>query len=115
MNYPEINVTELYKKIQSDEVFLVLDVREPFELEYARIQDKRVQSIPLSMLAENGINALPPSMLSQDIPVFVMCHHGVRSVQATQWLQKHGYPQFHNVSGGIDEYARKVDPSVGIY
>jgi rhodanese-related sulfurtransferase len=44
-----------------------------------------------------------------------MCHHGSRSMQVTGWLAQQGYKNVVNVSGGINEYASKVDSSVGFY
>ena len=71
--------------------------------------------MPMSRLASEGPAALPESVRSQEIPVYVMCHHGSRSVQVTMWLAQQGYKNVVNVRGGIDEYARKVDSSVGFY
>lgn len=113
--YPEITVTELGEKLKSDEKFILLDVREPSEVNQARIADARLEVAPMSLLAQQGIRALPESVRSQRIPVYVMCHHGIRSVQVTMWLAGQGYDNAVNVSGGIDAYARKVDSSVGLY
>jgi rhodanese-related sulfurtransferase len=44
-----------------------------------------------------------------------MCHHGNRSQQVTAWLAQQGWKNTFNVRGGIDAYARQVDPSVGMY
>jgi len=44
-----------------------------------------------------------------------MCHHGNRSGQVTAWLVQQGWNNVFNVSGGIDEYARQIDHSVGFY
>jgi rhodanese-related sulfurtransferase len=44
-----------------------------------------------------------------------MCHHGSRSMQVTNWLAQQGWKNVVNVRGGIDEYARTVDQSVGFY
>ena len=113
--FPEITVTELGEKLKSDEKFILLDVRELSELEYAKVTDSRLQVTPMSRLAQEGIKALSESAQSQEIPVYVMCHHGSRSVQVTMWLAQQGYKNMVNVSGGIDAYARDVDPSVGFY
>ena len=113
--FPEITVTELGDKLKSDEKFILLDVRELSELEYAKVTDSRLQVTPMSRLAQEGIKALSESAQSQEIPVYVMCHHGSRSVQVTMWLAQQGYKNMVNVSGGIDAYAREVDPSVGFY
>ena len=113
--YSEITVAELAKKLKSNEKFILLDVRELPELERARIEDGRLEVTPMSRLAQEGINALSESARSGEIPVYVMCHHGIRSTQVAMWLAQQGYQHVVNVRGGIDEYARKVDSSVGLY
>ena len=112
---PEITVTQLSEKLKSDEKFILLDVRELAELEQAKIEDNRLEVTPMSRMAREGVNALSESARSQDIPVYVICHHGSRSVQVTMWLMQQGFKNVVNVNGGIDEYARKVDSSVGFY
>ena len=113
--FPEITVTELGEKLKSDEKFILLDVRELSELERAKITDSRLQVTPMSRLASEGVAALFDSVQSQEVPVYIMCHHGNRSMQVTNWLVSQGYTNVFNVSGGIDEYARKVDSSVEFY
>ena len=112
---PEITAAELGEKLKSDETFMLLDVRELVELNHAKITDTRLEVTPMSRLGQEGVNALSESVRSQQIPVFVICHHGNRSMQVTGWLVKQGYKNVFNVSGGIDEYARRVDASVGRY
>jgi rhodanese-related sulfurtransferase len=113
--FPEITVAELSEKLKSEEKFVLLDVRELSELEYAKITDGRLEVMPVSRLAQEGTDALPESVRSQEVPVYVMCHHGVRSAQVTAWLAQRGWKNIFNIRGGIDEYARKIDQSVGLY
>ncbi len=113
--FPEITVTELAAKLKSDEKFVLLDVRELEELEYAKIEDSRLEVAPMSRLASEGPDALSESVKLQEVPVYIMCHHGTRSMQVTGWLAQQGYKNVFNVSGGIDAYARQVDSSVGFY
>ncbi len=113
--FPEITVTELGEKLKSEEKFVLLDVRELSELENAKIEDSRLEVTPMSRLANEGPNALSDLVRSQEVPVYVLCHHGNRSVQVTMWLAQQGYKNVVNVRGGIDEYARRVDSSVGFY
>jgi len=112
---PEITVTELSEKFNSEENFILLDVRELHELDYAKLTDSRLQVTPMSRLAREGPNALFESAKSQDSTIYVLCHHGSRSAQVTAWLAQQGWTNVFNVRGGIDEYARKVDQSVGFY
>jgi rhodanese-related sulfurtransferase len=112
---PEIDVKELGRKLQSDEAFVLLDVREPDELERARISDRRVELAPMSLLARDGASALPASAADPKAEIYVMCHHGVRSAQVTSWLRSQGWEKAFSVRGGIDAYATEVDESVGWY
>lgn len=111
----EITVTELAAKLKSDEKFILLDVRELSELEYAKIEDSRLEVTPMSRLSSEGPSALPESIKSQEVPIYIICHHGSRSMQVTSWLAQQGYKNVFNVSGGIDAYARKVDSAIGFY
>ena len=104
---PEITVTELSEKLKSEDTFILLDVRELQELDYAKLADSRLEVTPMSRLAHEGTNALSESAKSQDSTIYVMCHHGNRSAQVTAWLAQQGWKNVFNVHGGIDEYARQ--------
>ena len=112
---PEITVNELSEKLKSEDAFILLDVRELQELDYAKLADSRLDVTPMSQLAREGTNALSESAKSPDSTIYVMCHHGNRSAQVTAWLAQQGWKNVFNVHGGIDEYARQIDRSVGFY
>jgi rhodanese-related sulfurtransferase len=112
---PEISVTELSRKLTSQDKFILLDVRELDELSFAKLTDSRLEVAPLSRLAQEGTKALSGAVNSKDATIYVMCHHGNRSGQVAAWLARQGWENVFNVRGGIDEYARKVDRSVGMY
>ena len=112
---PEISVTELSEKLRSEDQFILLDVREPHELNFAKVSDSRLEVTPMSRLAREGTKALSDSAKTQDATIYVMCHHGNRSAQVTAWLAQQGWKNVFNVRGGIDEYARTIDQSVGFY
>lgn len=111
---PEIAVTELAKKRAAGESFLLLDVREPFELGYATVGEWALTA-PMSQLARRQLAALPPEAQDQTAEIIVMCHHGMRSAQVTAWLRQQGWENVWNLRGGIDAYAREVDAAVGFY
>ena len=111
----EITVTELSEKLKSEEKFVLLDVREAWELEKAKIEDSRLEVTAMSRLANEGASALPESVQKKESPVYVLCHHGNRSKQVTMWLTQQGYENIFNVRGGINEFANKIDPSIGSY
>jgi rhodanese-related sulfurtransferase len=111
----EITVNELSQKLKSDEKFILLDVRELNELDYAKLTDSRLEVTPMSRLAREGTKALSELAKSQDATIYILCHHGNRSGQVTAWLAQQGWKNVFSVRGGIDEYARKIDNSVGFY
>ena len=112
---PEIDVHELARKLQSGESFVLLDVREAWELDHAMIVDSRLKVVPMSRMAQLGVEALPEEVQEKDTEILALCHHGVRSAQATQWLQAQGWTNVFSVRGGIADYAAQVDASVGKY
>ena len=54
----EITVEELANKLKSQDQFILLDVRELSELDYAKITDARLEVAPMSRLGSDGPNAL---------------------------------------------------------
>lgn len=113
--FSEISVEVLAEKLKSQDGFVLLDVREPPELEGARIQDARLVLTPMSVLGSQGLRGLPDAAQDKDAELLILCHHGTRSAQVAGWLTAKGWTRAFSVSGGIDEYARRIDPSVGSY
>ena len=112
---PEITVNELSEKLRSEDSFILLDVREPMELDMAELADSRLEVTPMSRLAQEGVDALSDSAKSKDAVIYVMCHHGNRSAQVTAWLAQQGWKNVFNVRGGIHEYAQRIDNTIGFY
>lgn len=84
----------------------LLDVREPWE--YERV------NLPNSLLIPLGQLAQAYHQLDKDKPVAVICHHGIRSAHACYLLEKMGYDTI-NITGGIDLWARDLDPQMTLY
>ena len=103
----EIDPISLKDRLTSNEPPVVLDVREPWEIELGTLPG--ALTIPLGNLVAR-VAEVP-----RDRPVAVMCHHGGRSAQATAWLRQQGFERAMNVAGGIDAWSRAVDPSVPRY
>lgn len=112
---PEISVQETARKLKDGEDFILMDVREAWELERARLPGKQVVHAPMSQLARQGIYALPAEVEDRQQEIVVVCHHGVRSVEVTAWLLRSGWQQVCSMAGGVDAYATLVDPSIGKY
>ena len=86
---------------------LLLDVREPWEFEICHI--------------DGSIN-LPMSQVPQQLERFeaapeivVICHHGIRSLQVAGYLQQSFEGKLINLDGGVDAWAREVDPGMALY
>ena len=53
--------------------------------------------------------------LDKDRPIACLCHHGGRSMQVGAFLERQGFSQITNISGGIHAWSSEVDPSVPVY
>src|SRR5512142_873873 len=112
---PEINAQELSEWLRTRSNLIVLDVREPYEFPRAKLNDERVVYAPLSDLARKHLDGLPEKVKAdQSSTMVVLCHHGSRSAQVTTWLLDLGWQSVYNLAGGIDAYARTVDPTIGL-
>lgn len=103
----DIDVEALDRLRRAGPGVAVLDVREPWEVALCAIAGSL--TIPLGELP-NRLDAIP-----REQTVAVLCHHGVRSRQATLWLRTLGYARAVNVAGGIDAWAAAIDLSMRRY
>jgi rhodanese-related sulfurtransferase len=86
---------------------LLLDVREPWEWQAARIEGS--QHIPMRELPGRVAE------IERGREVVAICHHGGRSMQVAMFLEKNGFSKVHNLQGGVDAWSRTVDPAVPTY
>lgn len=100
-----VSVTPTELAARTDDVTL-LDVREPWEAEIAALNGAVL--IPLGTL-EGALDDLDSTK-----PIVVYCHHGVRSASARALLAAHGFSASH-LAGGIDAWARDLDPDMARY
>lgn len=86
---------------------VVLDVRQPEEIALAQLEGS--VNIPL--------NSLPARVqeLNPALPVAVLCHHGVRSEMAAQFLERQGFSDVSHLAGGIDAWSLSIDANVPRY
>jgi len=104
----EIDVEELKGKLDRGEAVHLVDVREPAEVEICRFDDAEL--IPMMKLF---LGQAPAARREDEIVVF--CHVGIRSLEAARYLQARGYPRARSLSGGIDAWAARIDPSLRRY
>ncbi|KAL0389289.1 UNVERIFIED_CONTAM: Rhodanese-like/PpiC domain-containing protein 12, chloroplastic [Sesamum calycinum] len=109
-----IQPSEFHQKMQDPSFFeeaQLIDVREPDEVAIASLPGFKV--LPLRQFGNWG-----PEITTKFDPqkeTYVLCHHGMRSLQVAQWLHTQGFKRVFNISGGIHQYAVKVDPSIPTY
>jgi rhodanese-related sulfurtransferase len=102
----EITVQELKQKIDQNEDFQLIDVREPFEYEVSNLGG---ELIPLA-----GIT-IESGKIAKDKPVIIQCRSGARSASATQQLERLGFDNVYNLKGGILAWAAAFDPTLKVY
>jgi len=90
---------------------VVLDVREPWELQTASVAADGFSLVAIPM------NQIPARMgeLDPARAVACLCHHGARSQRVAMFLAQNGFGQVANVAGGIEAWSRELDPTVPRY
>lgn len=107
MNVPTITCQELSQRLEAGDPLLLLDVREPEELQISRLES--VLNIPLLQL---------PTRMGEIDPtaeIVVICRTGNRSGQATSYLRTHGFEKVHNLAGGMNRWAEEIDSKLPVY
>lgn len=102
-----MQATDLKSRLENGTTPFLLDVREAWEHERARIEKSVL--IPMGEI-QSRIAELDP-----DAEFVVICHHGGRSMQVAAFLERQGFSNVHNLTGGVDAWARTVDPSMPVY
>ncbi|CAN5837632.1 rhodanese-like domain-containing protein [soil metagenome] len=98
---------QVAQRLASDSPPLLLDVRETWEV--------RVAAIPGSVHLPMAEIPARHDELPDDRTIVVVCHHGSRSRQVATWLATQGHTDVANLAGGLDTWAREVDPTVPRY
>jgi adenylyltransferase/sulfurtransferase len=104
-----ITPRELKQRVDAGEEILLLDVREPHEWEISNLGRLGAIQIPKNDI----LNHLGELDTAREIIVY--CKVGGRSADVISELQKHGFRKLVNLSGGINKWARDVDPTLPIY
>jgi sulfur-carrier protein adenylyltransferase/sulfurtransferase len=102
-----IDATELKVKLDRGDRFTLIDVREPYEYQIARIPGAKL--IPLGELPKR-LKELDP-----EAEIVAHCRSGARSQKAVDLLKQNGFQKARNMTGGILAWSDKVDPTVPKY
>ncbi len=104
----EITVKELKAKMDAGEDFQLIDVRQPNEFEFARIEGAKL--IPLSEVVTRM------GEIDDSKETVMQCHAGGRSARAIMALEQAGFKgELKNLRGGIGAWSDEIDPSVPKY
>lgn len=98
---------DLARRLADGEPLVLLDVREPEEVAVCALPGSI--PIPLGELAVRHVE------LDPDAPTVCICHHGIRSASAAAALAHLGFERVFNLGGGVDRWAREVDPEMARY
>lgn len=105
---PEITVEAFSRLRSTGETPVLLDVREPWEFELARLEGAIL--MPMGDVPSRAHAELDP-----DSHIVVLCHHGQRSLTVTMWMREQGFDFAQSLAGGIDAWSRAIDPGVPRY
>jgi len=102
-----ISPKELRTRLDKGDKLVLLDVREQWEYSLAKLDDSIL--IPLGTLPQSL------NLLNRDSEIIAICHHGMRSADATNFLLQQGFQNVKNLVGGIDAWSVQVDGTVPRY
>jgi len=102
----EISVQELKEKMDNNEDFQLIDVREEFEYEVSNLG---------GVLIPLGGILIEADKISKDKPVIMQCRSGKRSAAAIMQLEQLGYNNLYNLQGGILAWQSEIDPTISVY
>ena len=106
MNYA-ISPKELKKSLDNGDKLVLVDVREEWEYSLAKLDGSIL--IPLGTLPQSL------GQLNRESEIIAICHHGMRSADATNFLLQQGFQKVENLVGGIDAWSTQVDGAVPRY
>jgi rhodanese-related sulfurtransferase len=103
----EISVQELRSRLDQRHPVVLLDVREEWETRLCRLEHS--MHIPIEEIEFRTAELDPGD------EIVVYCHHGVRSAAVAGYLRRLGFSRAVNLAGGLDLWARAVDPTMRRY
>ncbi len=102
-----ITVDEVKARLDAGDNLLILDVREP--------QEWAISAIPGTLRIPKGEVLARLDELPTDHDIVVHCRTGIRSADVIRVLQERGYTRLYNMAGGINAWARRIDPTLPVY
>jgi rhodanese-related sulfurtransferase len=106
----EVSVQEVKRRLDAGEKLHLIDVREPYEFGLAHLESAEL--IPMRTVP-GELQSL--ELRTDEGPLIVYCHHGVRSLHVVNWLREQGLEACQSMTGGIDAWSLTIDPTVPRY
>jgi len=103
----EIEPEDLERRLTAGEAIQIVDVREDWKREICALP--RAVGIPMERVPDSL------ERLDHTAPLVLVCHHGMRSLHAANWLRSQGYDLAVSLSGGVDAWAARIDPGMARY
>ena len=103
----EITPQELKAGLDRGDLLVLLDVRQDWETKLCRLEG--ATHIPIEEIEYRTVE------LSPEDEIVVFCHQGIRSAAVSEYLRQLGFPNVKNLAGGLDLWARTVDPTMRRY
>jgi adenylyltransferase/sulfurtransferase len=100
---------QLKARLEAGDNLYILDVREPHEWEISNLSHLGAHLIPKGQVV-NRLNELDTAQ-----EIVVQCRSGARSADIVRELQKHGFKKLWNLDGGINRWAKEVEPELPTY
>ena len=102
-----ISPKELKARLDKGDKLVLMDVREDWEYSLAKLEGSIL--IPLGTLPQSQ------AQLNRDSEIIAICHHGMRSADATNFLLQQGFQNVKNLVGGIDAWSTQIDGTISRY
>lgn len=103
----ELSPLQVQNYLKQQHQALVLDVREPWEWEKCHLAGSKL--LPMGQILAQI------ETLDKTQPTVVVCHHGIRSRQVARYLESVGFETMINLAGGLDAWAKELDPTMAQY
>ncbi len=103
----EIAPQELKARLDRGDPLVLLDVRQDWETKLCRLES--ATHIPIEEIEYRTVE------LNPEDEIVVFCHQGIRSAAVSEYLRQLGFPNVKNLAGGLDLWARTVDPTMRRY
>lgn len=106
---PAMTPEEMKQRLDAGEEIFILDVREPHEWSISNLSHLGAKLIPQGQILERM------GELDTAREIVVQCRTGARSADVVRLLQQHGFSKLYNLEGGINRWAREIEPELPVY